>query len=318
MTKIIVFPGQGSQKLNMGKSFYDNSPAAKSVFDLADKIMGYSITDIIFGDDASALTDTQNSQLALLTVSIAALRALEEKLGYKLSAKNFIFAGHSLGEYAALHASGALELEEAMQLLKARGAAMKLAAEANPGGMAAILGGNPDIVNEIINKASEGSDLKLQVANYNTAGQIVISGHQELVDRASELAKEYRESGVKRAMKLPVSGAFHSSLMQSAQDEMQQLINNAKLRNPECDVISNFTAKASGNSEDLRDALLKQITGSVRWEETMKEAKDRGCTEVIEIGSGQVLSGLFAKSGHSFKISNLSTFDQLQDIVDSF
>lgn len=314
----IAFPGQGAQSLGMGKDFYDQSAAAKKVFEEANDIMGEKLSDIVFGEDLGVLTQTKNAQLAIMTTSIAMLKAIEEKMQIKLKDLDVIFAGHSLGEYSALHAAGFLSLKDAMMLLKERGDIMQKVATERSGGMAAVLGSSISGVEELVKELMVKGEGFLQIANDNTVGQIVISGDDHMIDQAVSLAKDYKDNfGVKRIIKLPVSGAFHSKFMDSAQAHMGNIISKINLSKSVSKVIPNFTAKPTSDLDAIKDSLVMQISGRVRWMETMKQASEAGYNNFLEIGPGSVISGLVKKSGLDFNVSGLNKFENLNSFIES-
>ena len=306
----LVFPGQGSQIVGMGKDLYDNFLSAKAVFDNVDEVLGLKLSRIIFEGPSEELTKTQNTQPALMAVSIALMEVLEKDFGKKITDLCSLTAGHSLGEYSALCATKAISLEETAKLLQVRGNAMANCGNKTVGSMAAILGVEIDIAQKIADEASindSGIREACQVANDNSVGQIVISGSKSAILRAIEIAKL---RGAKRAIELPVSGAFHSSLMQDAEVEMRNALAKAKIKPPIIPVIANFTAMEVSNPTEIKELLAKQITGSVRWRETMLYFESKGIKEIIEIGSGKVLSGLVGRT-----CSSIST-KSIQNVID--
>ena len=302
----IVFPGQGSQIVGMGKDLYDNFASAKQVFATVDEILGYKLSTIIFEGSAEELTKTQNTQPALMAVSIALVKVLEKEFGKKIIDLCSFVAGHSLGEYSALCAAGAMSLETTAQLLQVRGNAMANCGSKTAGSMAAILGVDIDVVGAIVNEAAAGE--VCQIANDNSVGQIVISGSKSAILRAVEIAKS---KGAKRAIELPVSGAFHSALMLGAKNEMKIALEKAEIKTPTIPLIANVTAKEVSNPEEIKELLALQITGSVRWRETMLYLESKGIKQIIEIGSGKVLAGLV---GRTCKDMTAKSIQNLADI----
>ncbi|MXV44484.1 ACP S-malonyltransferase [Saccharibacter sp. 17.LH.SD] len=282
-----VFPGQGSQSVGMGLELYKAFPVARAVFEEVDEALKMHLSRLMFEGEAQELTATENTQPALFAVSMAALRALEKEGGFALKDKARFVAGHSLGEYAALAAAGVLSLTEGARLLRLRGQAMQRAVPQGQGSMAALLGIELEAAEALCVEAAEGDIL--EVANDNGGGQIVVSGQSAAVDRAIALAKE---KGVKRAIKLPVSAPFHSSLMTAAAEEMQSALAEATLHRASIPVIANVTAQPVNEPEEIRALLVQQVTGRVRWRETVQYVAQHGVTSQHEIGAGKVLTGL--------------------------
>ena len=283
MTKALVFPGQGSQSVGMGKDLYDTYSVAKEVFQEVDDALEQPLSKIIFEGPIEVLTQTQNAQPALMAMSMAVVRVLQKEMGISLQEEFKFVAGHSLGEYSALCASGALSLRDAAKLLRRRGEAMARAGEKNPGVMAAIIGLSMEDVRQVVAEAN------CFVANDNSIGQVVISGSKETVEKACSLATA---RGAKRALVLPVSGAFHSPLMQSAAEEMKDVLLSTPMQNPSIPVICNVTAQPETNAHVIKELLYEQITGSVHWTQSVQYMYSQGVDTLIEAGSGKVLSGL--------------------------
>ncbi|OUJ04295.1 ACP S-malonyltransferase [Acetobacter cibinongensis] len=282
-----VFPGQGSQSVGMGADLAQAFPAARAVFQEVDDALGEHLSKIIFEGPLDTLTSTENAQPALMAVSMAVLRVLETDGGLDLGAKATLLAGHSLGEYAALAAGRSFGITEAARLLRLRGQAMQKAVPAGEGGMAAIIGGTLAQVEEIC--ATAGKDSVLEIANDNGGGQIVISGKMDAIDQAIALAKEMK---IKRALKLPVSAPFHCSLMRPAEDIMAEALEKADIAAPIVPVIANVTAEKETDADAIRLNLTRQITGRVRWRESVQAMSGMGVDTFVEIGAGKVLSGL--------------------------
>ena len=295
MKTALVFAGQGSQAVGMGKALADQFPAAAEVFRRVDAALSQSLSKLMFEGPEAELTLTTNAQPALMAASMAALRVLETETGFKAAKQAAYVAGHSLGEYSALCAAGSLTLEDAARLLRQRGEAMQRAVPVGEGAMAAILGLEFGQVVKIATQAA--SDLYLtgaicQAANDNGAGQVVISGTTAAVERAIELA---RLGGAKRALPLPVSAPFHSALMQPAAVVMAEAIKSARIRPPEPPLVSNVEASALTDPEAIRSSLVAQVTGTVRWRESVAYMSAHGVTRFIELGAGKVLAGLIKR-----------------------
>jgi [acyl-carrier-protein] S-malonyltransferase len=285
----LLFPGQGSQSVGMGKDLYDNYPNARKTFDEADDVLGYKLSQLCFEGPEDQLRLTEITQPAILTVSIAALRALEIRMP-----KPSFVAGHSLGEYSAHVASGTMTFAEAVATVRNRGKYMQDAVPVGTGTMAVILGLELSDVVAICREAAQ--ELVCEPANLNYGGQIVISGHTAAVERAVDLAREY---GAKRAQMLPVSAPFHCSLMKPAQDRLAVDLNKLKLQKPVYPVACNVDADFVTDALRARDTLLRQVTGSVRWEECMLLLLAQGVQTFIEVGPGKVLCGLLRQIDRS-------------------
>ena len=281
-----TFPGQGSQSVGMGKALADASAVASSVFEEVDDALGEKLSDVIFNGPEEKLTLTANAQPALMAVSIAALRMLEEK-GFSLAKHVSYVAGHSLGEYSALCAAGTFSLADTARLLRVRGNAMQDAVPVGEGAMAAIIGLEQDAVEAVCKAASATGPC--QIANDNGGGQLVISGARAAVEQAAE---EATGRGAKRALLLPVSAPFHSALMAPAAEAMAGALGEVEMASPVVPLISNVTASAVSDPEDIRQRLVEQVTGQVRWRETVERFSSDGVTHLMELGSGKVLSGL--------------------------
>jgi len=304
----LIFPGQGSQAVGMGKDLYENFACAREVFKKTDEILGVNLSKIMFDGPSEELTKTDNTQPALMAVSIAIIEILEKEFGKKVSDIASFVAGHSLGEYSALCAAKALTLEETAKLLQIRGRSMAKCGEKTAGAMAAILGVDIAVAQEIAREAAAGE--VCQVANDNSVGQIVISGSKSAIERSLEIAKS---KGAKRAIMLPVSGAFHSALMQEAADVMHEALAKADVKAPIIPLVANVTAQKTVNPSEIKDLLTKQITGSVRWSETMLFMEANGIEEVIEIGSGKVLAGLVGRTCANMKSRSIQNVEDIKN-----
>ena len=280
--KAYVFPGQGAQFPGMGKELYEASTDAKQLFEKANEILGFSITDIMFGEDAEALKQTKVTQPAIFLHSVILAKSLGD------SFKAEMVAGHSLGEFSALMATGYLSFEDGLRLVSKRAMAMQKACEQNPSTMAAVLGLENEVVEDICKEIKE----VVVPANYNCPGQLVISGSNEGIDIACE---KLTEAGARRALKLPVGGAFHSPLMEPARAELEQAIDETNFTEGICPIYQNVTATAITNPEKIKENLKKQLTASVLWTQTMQQMISDGLSSVTEVGPGKVLQGLFKK-----------------------
>ncbi|MEO1143483.1 MAG: ACP S-malonyltransferase, partial [Pseudomonadota bacterium] len=285
MTLAVTFPGQGSQAVGMGLALIENSAAAKSVFDEVDEALGEKLSAIILEGPEDTLTLTANAQPALMAVSIAALRALEEK-GFDLAHNAAYVAGHSLGEYSALCAAGTFSITDAARLLRIRGNAMQAAVPVGEGAMAAIIGLEHADVEEICSQTNETG--ACQIANDNGGGQLVISGAKSAVEKAVSLASE---KGAKRALLLPVSAPFHSTLMGPAADAMAEALSEVEMNSPCVPLVANVLAAPISDPDEIRNRLVEQVTGQVRWRESVQWMGENGVTQLMEVGSGKVLSG---------------------------
>ena len=280
--KAYVFPGQGAQFPGMGKELYQASADAKQLFEKANEILGFSITDIMFGEDAEALKQTKVTQPAIFLNSVILAKVLGNSFEPEM------VAGHSLGEFSALVSAGYLSFEDGLKLVSKRAIAMQKACEQNPSTMAAVLGLENEVVENICKEIKE----VVVPANYNCPGQLVISGSNEGIDIACE---KLTEAGARRAIKLPVGGAFHSPLMEPARAELEQAIDETNFTEGICPIYQNVTATAITNPEEIKENLKKQLTVSVLWTQTMQQMIADGLSSVTEVGPGKVLQGLFKK-----------------------
>lgn len=288
MSRAFVFPGQGAQTIGMGQALASSYPAAKAVFDEVDEALGERLSALIWEGDIETLTLTQNAQPALMATSIAALRALQAE-GVGIEAAAFV-AGHSLGEYSALCAAGSISLADTARLLRTRGLAMQSAVPVGEGAMAAILGLDLEAVRAVAEEAAQGE--VCQAANDNDPTQVVVSGTKAAVERAAVIAKE---KGAKRALMLPVSAPFHCALMQPAADAMAEALAGVEIKAPAVPLIANVRAEAVTDPDLIRALLVEQVTGSVRWRESVQYMAAQGVTEAWEIGAGKALSGMIRK-----------------------
>ena len=286
--RAFVFPGQGAQTIGMGQDLAASYPAAKAVFEEVDDALGQDLSGLIWNGEIETLTLTANAQPALMATSLAAVRALQvEGLGLETA---FFVAGHSLGEYSALAAAGAMSIADTARLLRIRGSAMQEAVPVGIGAMAAILGLDFAAVSAVAAAAAQGE--VCQAANDNDPGQVVVSGHKAAVERAVDLAKE---AGAKRAVLLPVSAPFHCALMQPAADRMAQALAEVEISVPSVPVVANVRASAVSDPELIRSLLVEQVTGAVRWRESVSYLAAEGVTQVWEVGAGKALSGMIRR-----------------------
>ena len=298
--RAFVFPGQGAQSIGMGKALAVAYPAAKAVFDEVDDALGQNLSKLIWDGDINTLTLTENAQPALMATSIAALYALRAE-GVALETASFV-AGHSLGEYSALAAAGAISIANTARLLRIRGVAMQQAVPVGVGAMAAVLGLDFKTVTAVAELASQGE--VCQAANDNDPGQVVVSGHQGAVERALVLAKE---AGAKRAVLLPVSAPFHCKLMEPAAVRMKVALEEVEIAIPVLPLISNVKASAVNDPSTIRSLLVKQVTGSVRWRESIIFLAAEGVTEIWEIGAGKALSGMIRRIDRSLTCQTIGS-----------
>jgi [acyl-carrier-protein] S-malonyltransferase len=289
MTRAFIFPGQGSQAVGMGQALAEAFPAARMVFEEVDDALNQKLSKLMFGGPEADLTLTENAQPALMAVSFAVLRVLETEGGWRLADKVGFVAGHSLGEYSALAAAGALALPDAARLLKLRGQAMQKAVPVGEGAMAAMLGPELEQVQKIAKQAAAETKLVCDVANDNSPGQVVVSGAKAAVERAMAIATE---QGVKRSVLLPVSAPFHCALMRPAADAMEEALAETKIRQPVVPVIANVTAQPVSDPATISKLLVTQVTSTVRWRESVLGMKSLGVSKALELGAGKVLAGL--------------------------
>ena len=287
MTAAFTFPGQGSQTVGMGKALADAFPAARAVFEEVDAALGEKLSAIIWEGPGETLQLTENAQPALMAVSLATLRVLEAEAGISVAKDAAFVAGHSLGEYSALAAAGSFSISDTARLLRTRGLAMQKAVPVGVGAMAALLGLDYETAVAVAEEAAQGD--VCQAANDNGGGQVVVSGDKAAVERAIEIAKG---KGAKRAMLLPVSAPFHCRLMQPAADVMAKALSEVAVNRPAVPLVSNVLAAPISDPEEIRKRLVEQVTGTVRWRESVAYMASQGVTRFLEIGAGKVLSGL--------------------------
>lgn len=302
MAIAFVFPGQGSQDVGMGRELATQFAAAREVFDEVDAALGQNLSALMWDGPKDALTLTENAQPALMAVSMAVTRVLEREHGFSLKSKVKFVAGHSLGEYSALAAAGAFSLADTARLLKLRGLAMQKAVAVGQGAMAALLGVGMDVALKVAAEAAQGD--VCQVANDNEPTQVVLSGHKSAIDRVAEVGKAH---GVRRAVPLPVSAPFHCALMQPAAEAMAAALAAIDIKAPVVPVIANVLATPINDPADIRRRLVEQVTGTVRWRESVGYMSAHGITHVFEIGHGKVLAGLVKRIDKNFEASSIGT-----------
>lgn len=310
MARAFVCPGQGAQSIGMGKDLADAYPAAKAIFQEVDDALGESLSSLIWDGDIDTLTLTQNAQPALMATSMAAFRALEAE-GVTISAADYV-AGHSLGEYSALAMAGALSVTDTARLLRLRGQAMQAAVPVGVGAMAALLGLDFDTVTDVATEAAQGD--VCQAANDNDPGQVVVSGHKAAVERAVEIAKAH---GAKRAVLLPVSAPFHCALMAPAADKMAEALANTTITAPAVPVVANVRAAAVSDPDTIRQLLVEQVTGSVRWRESVQWMASQGVDQIWEIGAGKALSGMIRRIEKTIACTAVGTSDDAKAAAES-
>ena len=301
-----LFPGQGSQAVGMGLDLYQNSAAAKAVFDEADEAVGEALSQIIFEGPEDELRKTVNTQPGILTVSIACLKAMEEALGSGRMPVTSMVAGHSLGEYTALVAAGALSVGDGVRLVRERGRLMQYASELTEGTMAAILGMEEAVLAEVCREAGA------EISNINTADQIVVSGERQAVERAMELATE---RGARRTVPLVVAGAFHSRLMEPAHEGLTKAVNELTINDPAVPLIANCTGQLLTTASEIKAELLSGLLSCVRWSDCVATMLSAGVTDFYEIGPGRVLTGTVRRINEEAAITNMSDLESIQQLA---
>ncbi|MEH6632725.1 MAG: ACP S-malonyltransferase [Halopseudomonas aestusnigri] len=310
MKRSFVFPGQGSQSVGMGKELADAFPVARQVFEEVDDALGQKLSALTFEGPIEDLTLTENAQPALMSVSMAIVRVLQSEGNFLLADRAAFVAGHSLGEYSALTAVGSIGLADAARLLKLRGQSMQQAVPVGEGAMAALLGLDFDAAEVVAKEAAQGD--VCSAANDNAPGQVVISGHKAAVERALDIAKE---KGAKRAVLLPVSAPFHCSLMAPAAEAMAEALSAVTLRAPSIPVICNVSADVVTDPEAIRNLLVEQVTGIVRWRESVEFMKSQDVEQLVELGAGKVLSGLTRRIDRELTSMNAGIPAEIEELL---
>ena len=311
MKNAFVFPGQGSQFVGMGKELADNFASAREVFKEVDDNLNQNLFNLMVNGPEYELTMTANAQPALMAVSMAVVRVLEKDFGIKLKDKATFVAGHSLGEYSAACAGGVFSLADTAKLLKARGNAMQKAVPVGVGGMAAVIGLSFNDVNSLIEACIEGDKICV-AANDNSEGQVVISGHIEAIEKAVEIAPEF---GAKRCVKLSVSAPFHSPLMQPAAEVMARVFMEIEAKKSKIPLISNVTVVPTTDEKEIIKNLIEQVTGSVRWRETIDYMHQNGITDIYELGAGKVLSGLIKRNYKDINTASIYSCEEIEELA---
>ncbi|UWQ15566.1 ACP S-malonyltransferase [Aliiroseovarius sp. M344] len=311
MSRAFVFPGQGAQSIGMGKALADAYPSAKAVFDEVDDALGEKLSALIWEGAQEELTLTQNAQPALMATSLAAMRALEAE-GVSINAASYV-AGHSLGEYSALAAAGTFTIADTARLLRVRGKAMQEAVPVGVGAMAALLGLDFETAAEVALEAAH--DQVCQAANDNDPSQVVVSGHKEAVERAVEIAKA---KGARRAVLLPVSAPFHCALMEPAAEAMAEALSHIEMKEPAVPLVANVRAASITDTTVIRSLLVEQVTGSVRWRESVTWMAGKGVTEIWEIGAGKALSGMIRRIAKDVETRAVGTPEDVLAALEAF
>jgi len=309
--RAFIFPGQGSQKIGMGEELYNNFSEAKQVFEEVNDTLSINLSKIIFNGTEEELRLTENAQPSLMCVSYAVIKVLELMLEKKISQVGNFVAGHSLGEYSALLAANSISLSDTAKILSLRGKLMQEAVPLGIGSMAALIGVDKDIINEIRKNFLNKNEI-LDVGNDNSPGQIVVSGHKSAIDKVVE---NYKELNIKRAIELPVSAPFHCSLMKEVSNKMVEPINELKILDPIIPLINNADADILSKPIKIKNSLIKQITATVRWRESIEKMVSLKVDKIVELGSGNVLSGLVKRINKSVDASSVGTIQHIENLV---
>lgn len=312
MSRAFVFPGQGSQFIGMGKDLAESFLEAKEVFQEVDDSLSQNLSALMFDGEEADLSMTENTQPSLMAVSVAVARILEKQGNITIKDHCKYVAGHSLGEYSALTAAGVVSVSDCAKLLKLRGTSMQKAVPVGVGSMAAVLGLDYDMVEAIASEAAQGQ--VCAAANDNSDGQVVVSGHKEAVERAVKLAEE---KGARKAVILPVSAPFHCSLMAPAAEAMETALAETSFSAPAVPVVANVTASEEDDPETLKKLLVEQVTGTVRWRESVLYMGQNGIEEMVELGAGKVLSGLARRIDRNIKCDSVGTVEQIEKFIES-
>ena len=313
MNNAFIFPGQGSQKIGMGKDLYNSFAEAREVFDEVDDALSLKLSQIIFDGEEEKLKLTINAQPALMCMSFAIVRVIEKMLDKSLSTIGKFTAGHSLGEYSALVSSRSIKLSDAAKILRLRGESMQSAVPVNIGAMAALIGVDIDIIHKIRSNYIDNIEV-LDIANDNSPGQMVISGHNTAVEK---VIADYKSLGIKKAIKLPVSAPFHCRLMKKAAEDMEGHINALNVISPNMILINNVDATAITDPFKIKESLIKQITETVRWRESIQNMCELGSSYFIELGAGNVLSGLVKRINKNVKSISIQNIDDIENFVNN-
>ena len=306
---ILAFPGQGSQKIGMGKLFYENFSTAKDVFNEVDETLKFKLSKLIFDGDINELSLTSNTQPALMTVSIAILKVFLEENKINIDQKFKYVCGHSLGEFTALCAANVISLRDTANLLKIRGQSMQEAVPKGEGSMAALISSDFSELENLLNTVK--SIGVCEIANHNSSEQIVVSGHAKAVQELVNISSKF---SIKKALLLNVSAPFHCSLMKPAQIRLQNELKEINFNNPEIPIICNYSAVSESNPINLKNNIINQVTNKVRWKETMEYVLYKKINRVIECGSGKILSGLFKRFSQDFNVCNIETIEDLKNL----
>lgn len=312
MARAFVFPGQGSQAVGMGQELAGAFAAAREVYEEVDDALSQNLSKLMAEGPEGDLTLTENAQPALMAVSMAVVRVLEKEGGITLADHAAMVAGHSLGEYSALCAAGALEIGQTAKLLKLRGQSMQKAVPVGEGAMAALMGASPEVADKVATAAAAATGKVCSLANDNADGQVVISGATEAVEQAIELAKD---EGVKRGILLPVSAPFHCAMMQPAADAMAEALASTEIAPPALPVVANVTAEKVTDPARIRELLIEQIPGRVRWRESVLYMKEQGVEQLVELGSGKVLTGMVRRIDKAMTGLAINTADDIEKLI---